>query len=95
MDIDPQKEKGFADEITEAVVLDAMDEEAPCQVDIMSFKTVVVTISSNFEANALITSNFKNLGISPVISESNSERRRQLLLRIGADRVILPDEESG
>jgi trk system potassium uptake protein TrkA len=30
-----------------------------------------------------------------VISESNNDRHREILLRIGADRVILPEEESG
>jgi trk/ktr system potassium uptake protein len=56
---------------------------------------VVVAISGNFEANALITSTLKKLGIPQVISVSNTERHREILLRIGADRVILPYEESG
>jgi trk system potassium uptake protein TrkA len=30
-----------------------------------------------------------------VISESNTDRHREILLRIGADRVILPEEEIG
>ena len=95
IDIDPRIVKEIADELTEAVVLDAMDEEALQQVDITAFQTVVVAISDNFEANALITSTLKGLGIPHVISESNSRRHREILLRIGADRVILPKEESG
>jgi len=95
IDIDPRIVKEIADELTEAVVLDAMDEEALQQVDITAFQTVVVAISDNFEANALITSTLKGLGIPHVISESNSRRHREILLRIGADRVVLPDEESG
>jgi trk system potassium uptake protein TrkA len=35
------------------------------------------------------------MGIPNVICVSNSNRHREILLRIGADRVILPDEESG
>ena len=95
IDIDPRLVKEIADEITEAVVLDATDEEALRQVDITAFQTVVVTISDNFEANALITSTLKQLGIPNVISVSNTDRHREILLRIGADRVILPEEESG
>jgi trk system potassium uptake protein len=95
IDIDPRVVKEIADELTEAVVLDAMDEEALQQVDITAFQTVVVATSDNFEANALITSTLKKLGIPHVISESNSNRHREILLRIGADRVILPKEESG
>jgi len=95
IDIEPRLVKEIAAEITEAVVLDATDEEALHQVDITAFQTVVVAVSDNFEANALITSTLKKLGIPRVISESNSARHREILLRIGADRVILPREESG
>jgi trk system potassium uptake protein TrkA len=95
IDIDPHQVKDVSDEITEAAILDATDVDALRQVDITAFQTVVVSISSNFEANALITSTLKNLGIPHVISQSNSDRHREILLRIGADRVILPDEESG
>lgn len=95
IDIDPRLVKEIADDLTEAVVLDAMDEEALQQVDITAFQTVVVAISGNFEANVLITSTLKKLGIPLVICESNSHRHREILLRIGADRVILPEEESG
>jgi trk system potassium uptake protein TrkA len=95
IDNDARLVKEIADEITEAVVLDATDEEALRQVDITAFQTVVVTITDNFEANALITSTLKQLGIANVISVSNTSRHRQILARIGADRVILPQEESG
>jgi trk system potassium uptake protein TrkA len=95
IDVDPLVVKGIFDEITEAVVLDATDEEALQQVDITAFQTVVVAIADNFETNALITSTLKKLGIAQVISESNTDRHREILLRIGADRVILPKEESG
>lgn len=95
IDTDPRVVKDMAGEITEAVVLDAMDEEALRQVDITAFHTVVVAMSSNFETSALITSTLKKLGIPTVIAKSNTDRHREILLRIGADRVILPEEESG
>lgn len=95
IDIDPRVVKEIADEITEAVILDATDEDALREVDITAYPIVVVSISRDFEASALITSTLKKLGISQVICESNTDRHREILLRIGADRVILPDEESG
>jgi trk system potassium uptake protein TrkA len=95
IDMDQRVVKEIADEITECVVLDAIDEEALRQVDITAYQTVVVAISSNFETSALITSTLKKMGISNVITKSNSDRHREILLRIGADRVILPEEDSG
>ena len=95
IDIDPRLVKEIADEISEAVILDATDEDALQQVDITAFQTVVVAIGDNFEANALVTSMLKGMGIAHVISQSNTHRHREILSRIGADRVILPEEESG
>jgi trk/ktr system potassium uptake protein len=95
IDIDARLVKEVANEITEAIVLDATDEDALKQVDITAFQTVVIAISGNFEANALITATLKKMGIAHVISESNTNRHREILLRIGADRVILPEEEIG
>jgi trk system potassium uptake protein TrkA len=95
IDRDPTQVKKLATEITEAVILDATDEEALRQVDITSFSTVIVAISDNFEVNAIVTSTLKEWGLPHVISQANTDRHREILLRIGADRVILPDEESG
>jgi len=95
IDLDPRLVKDIADEISEAVILDATDENALRQVDITAFQTVVVAISGNFEANALITSTLKKLGIPHVISVCNTDRHREIILRIGAERVVVPDEESG
>ncbi len=95
IDINPAAVKEIADEITEAVILDATDEDALREVDITSFNTIIVGISRDFEASALITSTLKKLGIPQVICASNTARHREILLRIGADRVILPEEDSG
>jgi trk system potassium uptake protein len=95
IDLDARLVKEIAHEITEAAALDATDEDALREVDISAFQTVVVAITGNFEVNALITSTLKKLGIPQVISVSNTNRHREILTRIGADRVILPYEESG
>jgi trk system potassium uptake protein len=95
IDNDPAVVKEIADEITDAVILDATDEDALREVDITAFRTVIISISRNFEANALITSTLKKWGVPRVVSLSNTTRHREILLRIGADRVILPEEDSG
>jgi trk system potassium uptake protein len=95
IDVDPQKAKEIAAEITDAVVLDATIQDALEQVDITAFNTVIVAIEDDFEANALITSSLKEMGIPHVICLSGSRRHREILMRIGADRVVIPNEESG
>jgi trk system potassium uptake protein TrkA len=95
VDRDAARVQEIADEITSAVTLDATVEDALQEVDITSFNTVIVGIGDDFEANALVTAYLKGHGISRVICKAQTRRHRDILLRIGADQVILPDEDSG
>ncbi len=93
-DKNPDTVKALANEIAEAVILDAQDENALRMVGITSFNTVIVALSHEFEHNALVTASLKKLGIPHVISVADSQRHREILTAIGADRVILPQEEA-
>ena len=95
VDSDMAQVQAIADDITSAIALDATNEDALQEVDITSFGTVIVGIGEDFEANALITAYLKSLGVARVICLAESGRHRDLLLRIGADQVILSDEDSG
>jgi trk system potassium uptake protein len=95
VDVDVAKVQELSDEITSAVALDAMVEDALQEVDIASFGTVIVAIGEDFEAAALITSYLKGQGIARVITLAKTRRHQDILLRIGADQVIVSDEDSG
>jgi len=93
-DRDPDIVKAMVNEIAEAVILDAQDENALQMVGITSFHTAIVALSNDFEYNALVTASLKKMGIEHVISVADSQRHREILTAIGADRVILPQEEA-
>lgn len=95
IDIDPELVQSIADFTTQAATLDATNEDALRVIDIGSFETVIVAISQDFEANLLITSALKSLGVKHVISKALTDRQRDILLRIGADRVVQPEQSAG
>lgn len=95
IDRDPEIVQRLADSITQTVALDASDEAALRAVGIQSFETVIVAIGTNFEANLLATVALKALGIPNVICKALTERQRDILLKVGANRVILPEYEAG
>lgn len=95
IDNDPQKVQDLADEISDAVILDATSEDALREIGISSFDTAVVTMLDDFEACALATITLKALGVPNVFAVVHTERHKEILLRIGADRVIQPIHESG
>jgi trk system potassium uptake protein len=95
VDIDIARVQEIADDITSAVALDATIEDALQEVDIASFGTVIVGLGDDFEASALITTYLKSLGIPRVICLAQTRRHRDILVRIGADQVVLSDQDSG
>jgi trk system potassium uptake protein TrkA len=85
----------LADEITQTVALDSTDEDALREIDIMSFGTVVVAIGSNFEANLLTTVALRELGVKTIVCKALNDRQKNILLKVGASRVVLPESDAG
>ena len=95
IDRDPGLVQDISDRITHAAALDATDEDALREVEIAAFDTVVVAIGSNFESNLMATVALKHLGIPHIISKALSGRQREILLRVGAHRVVQPEQDAG
>ncbi len=95
IDQNPEIVQKVADQITQAVALDATSEDALRMADITAFKTVIVAIGSDFENSLLTTVALKNLGIPRVITKALTQRQHDILLRVGADRVIRPEHDAG
>ncbi len=85
----------LSDQLTQVVAMDSTDEDALRAVDILSFDTVVVAIGSDFESNLMTTVALKSLGVRNIICKASTERQRTILLKVGADRVVLPEQDAG
>jgi len=95
IDRDPNIVQRLADDITQTVALDSTDEDALRAVDVPAMDTVVVAIGTSLESNLLTTVALKSLGVRTVICKAATERQRDILLKVGADRVVLPEHEGG
>jgi trk system potassium uptake protein TrkA len=95
IDIDRGVVQRIADDLTAAVVLDATDEGALDAAGIKDFNTVIVALGGVFEAAALCVAALKGMEVPNVIVQASSDQHRQLLLRIGADRVVQPLQAGG
>jgi len=85
----------LSDELTEALILDATDEDALRSVDIALYDAVVVAINEDFEDELLTTLTLKGLGVKRVVGVASDERQKTILLKIGADEVVMPEHDSG
>jgi trk system potassium uptake protein len=95
IDIDAATVQYISDSCTQAVVVDSTNEDSLKALDIASFDTVVVAIGSDFESNLITTVALKSLGVRRVVCKALSRRQKDILLRVGADDVVLPEADAG
>lgn len=77
------------------VLMDATNREGYVELGVGNFDTGVVCIGSDFESNILATVIMRQLGVRRVICKAKTRTQRDILLKIGADEVILPEYEAG
>ena len=95
LDRDPDLVQSLADRLTHAAALDATDEAAMRSLGVDGFETAIVAIGADFDSSVLVTVLLKELGVQRVICKALTERQKAVLLRIGADQVVLPEHEAG
>lgn len=85
----------LADDLAEAIIADGRDEEALRQAGVADYDVGVVAIGENLEANIICTMNLKLLGVPCIWVKATSRTHHRILVRLGADRVVLPEHEVG
>jgi len=94
IDKDPDLVQEMRDEVTLAVRMDCTDEQALLDHGIDKVDCAVVGIGVGFEASVLATDTLKKIGVPRVIARAGSEMRGEILRRVGADSVVIPEDES-
>lgn len=83
----------IAGDVTHAVVGDAQDKEVLRALGIRDFECAIVAIGDDLAASVLITMNLKELGMPYVVCKAYDEIHRRVLEKLGADRVVIPEQE--
>ena len=74
---------------------DVTDPEALRQIGIANIDVVIVTMANHLEASVMATMLCKELGVKTVIAKCATEINCKILTKVGADRVVFPESESG
>ena len=74
---------------------DVTDPEVISRLGISNIDTVVVCMASNLEASVMAVTLCKEAGVKNVIAKCANEMQQKILLRVGADKVVFPENESG
>ena len=74
---------------------DVTDAAVIKQLGISNIDVVIVSMAHNLEASVMATILCKEAGVETVIVKCADETQQKVLSRVGADKVVLPENESG
>ena len=93
IDTDDQLIDTIADKVTRAVAADARDLDVLTKLGVENFEHAVVAVGSDLASSALITMNLKSLNVPYILCKAHDDTYREILERLGADKVIIPERE--
>ena len=74
---------------------DITDPEVIRQLGISNADVVIIAMANNLEASVMAVTLCKEIGVKTVIAKSANEMHQKILTRVGADKVVFPENESG
>ena len=94
VDRDRQKVEAIKEMVTAAAIADITDIDALRELSVERFQQVVLGLGSSFEDMVLGVTYLRKLGVPRITARSNTAIQQEILLKIGADEVILPEKET-
>lgn len=95
LDRDEKAIQNVLPHVTHAVQVDATDELALRELGIADFDIAVIGMGRETESSIMTTMLLKKLGIPNIIARATNDLHASILQRIGADRVVYPEHETG
>ena len=74
---------------------DVTESEVIKQLGISNVDVVIIAMGGNLEASVMATMLCKEACVPMVIAKCSCEMHQKILSRVGADKVVLPESESG
>ena len=93
IDRNPDLVQPISGQVTQAVVGDARDKEVLRALGAKDFECAIVAIGDDLADSVLATMNLKELGVPYIVCKASDETHRQVLMKLGADKVVIPEQE--
>ena len=94
MDMSSELVQHVSSYVTHAVVGNAQDKEVLRALGAKDFDCAIVSIGGSLADSVLATMNLKELGVPYIVCKAHDETHRQVLLKLGADQVVIPEQEN-
>lgn len=80
---------------THVVQLDFTDTHAMEELGLGNFDVVIIAMSSNLEVSIISAMMAKEKGCKYVLAKAYTDVQKDILVKLGVDRVVLPEREMG
>ena len=94
VDVNSELVQQISENVTQAVVADARDKEVLRALDAGSFDCGIVAIGDSLADSVLATLNLKELDVPYIVCKAYDETHTQVLKKLGADKVVIPEKEN-
>ena len=95
VDSDERIVNAAADELPICKCADITDPDVIRQLAIANVDVVIIAMANNLEASVMAVTLCKEVGVETVIAKCANEMHQKILNRVGADKVVFPENESG
>ena len=95
VDFDERIVNAAAAELPICKCADITDHEVIRQLGISNVDVVIIAMANNLEASVMAVTLCKEIGVKTVIAKCANEMHQKILSRVGADKVVFPENESG
>ncbi len=95
VDIDQNTVNNAIETIPVCKCADVTEPEAIRRLGVSNIDVVIIAMASNLEASVMAVTLCKEAGVEMVIAKCGNEMHQKILCRVGADKVIFPEKESG
>lgn len=93
-DQDEEVVNQYASLVTRAVCLDLANPVALEKIGLDSIDIAIVDLSGQLESSIMCAMVARELGARTIISTASTDRAREILLRVGTDEVVIPEDEA-
>lgn len=94
VDLKSELVQQIAQDVTHAVVGDSRDIEVLKMLGVGEFDCAIVAIGDDLATSVLTTMNLKELGVPHLVCKAHDDVHRRVLEKLGADRVVIPEQEN-
>lgn len=74
---------------------DITDADVIKQLGIANVDVVIIAMATNLEASVMAIMLCKEIGVKTVIAKCANETHRKIMSKVGADKVVFPENDSG